>query len=106
MKFYLKNKILTKFKKSILSMFEKSILIVYFNISGINDDARAKQTTASLMNYINRLFYNEQDLLTIVVPVRDQQTKVELLNASYPKWGEILEQIQQSNLDLLQNEKS
>ena len=87
-------------------MFEKSILIVYFNISGINDDARAKQTTASLMNYINRLFYNEQDLLTIVVPVRDQQTKVELLNASYPKWEEILEQIQQSNLDLLQNEKS
>ena len=84
-------------------MFEKSI---YFNISGINDDARAKQTTASLMNYINRLFYNEQDLLTIVVPVRDQQTKVELLNASYPKWEEILEQIQQSNLDLLQNEES
>ena len=105
MKFYQKNKILTKFKKSILSMFEKSILIVYFNISGIKDDTRAKQTTASLMNHIKHLFYDEKDLLTIVIPVKDQQTKVELLNASYPKWEEILEQIQQSNLDLLQNEK-
>jgi hypothetical protein len=87
-------------------MFEKSILIVYFNISGIENDTRSKQTTASLMNYLNRLFSDEKDLKILVIPVRDQQTKVELLNASYPKWEEILEQIQQSNLDLLQNEES
>ena len=87
-------------------MFEKSILIVYFNVSGIEDDTRAKQTTASLINYLQHLFFDEKDLKILVVPVRDQPTKVELLNASYPKWEEILEQIQQSNLDLLQNEKS
>ena len=87
-------------------MFEKSILIVYFNVSGIEDDMRARQTVASLKTYITSLFYDEKDLMIIVIPVKDQQTKVELLNASYPKWEEILEQIQQSNLDLLQNEES
>lgn len=87
-------------------MFEKSILVVYFNVGHIENETRARQSTASLMNYINHLFPDEKDLKILVFPVRDQQTKVELLNASYPKWEEVLEQIQQANLDLLQNEKS
>ena len=85
-------------------MFEKSILIVYFNVSGIEDDMRARQTVASLKTYITSLFYDEKDLMIIVIPVKDQQTKVELLNASYPKWEEVLEQIKK--FDLLKNEES
>lgn len=85
-------------------MFEKSILVVYFNVGHIENETRARQSTASLMNYINHLFHDEKDLMIIVIPVKDQQTKVELLNASYPKWEEVLEQIKK--FDLLKNEES
>ena len=86
-------------------MFEKSILVCYLNIDGY-DNKNAHDALQSLSNHLHELFHGENDLKILVVPVRDQQTKVELLNASYPKWEEVLEQIQQANLDLLQNEES
>lgn len=86
-------------------MFEKSILVCYLNIDGY-DNNHASNLLLTVTDHLHELFHDEKDLKILVVPVRDQQTKVELLNASYPKWEEILEQIQQSNLDLLQNEES
>lgn len=86
-------------------MFEKSILVCYLNINGY-DNNHVSNLLLTVTNHLHELFHDEKDLKILVVPVRDQQTKVELLNASYPKWEEILEQIQQSNLDLLQNEES
>ena len=98
MKFYLKINF-----NLILTMFEKSILVCYINIDGCNTN-QASNTLLTFTNHLHELFPDEKDLKILVVPVRGQQSKVELLNASYPKWEEVLEQIQQSNLDLLQNE--
>ena len=84
-------------------MFEKSILVCYLNIDGY-DNNHASNLLLTVTDHLHELFHDENDLKILVIPVKDQQTKVELLNASYPKWEEVLEQIKK--FDLLKNEES
>lgn len=66
-------------------MFEKSILVVYLNIDDLplNEVINSTQST---IHYLDEQFKDEPDLKCLVAPVRNQPTKIELLNAKYPDW--------------------
>lgn len=66
-------------------MFEKSILVVYLNIDGLSLKD-AFNSTQSTIHYLETQFKDDQDIKCIVAPVRNQPTKIELLNAKYPDW--------------------
>ena len=73
-------------------MFEKSILVVYLNIDNLSlKDAAA--STQSTIHYLETAFENDPDIKCIVAPVRNQPTKIELLNAKYPNWQEFQERL-------------
>lgn len=73
-------------------MFEKSILVVYLNIDNISlKDAVA--STQSTIHYLEKKFESDPDIKCIVAPVRNQPTKIELLNAKYPNWEEFQERL-------------
>lgn len=74
-------------------MFEKSILVVYLNIDNISlKDAVA--STQSTIHYLEKEFANDPDIKCIVAPVRNQPTKIELLNAKYPDWEQFQNDIE------------
>lgn len=73
-------------------MFEKSILVVYLNIDGLSLKD-AFESTQSTIHYLETKFNDEQDIKCIVAPVRNQPTKIELLNAKYPDWEEFQEKM-------------
>lgn len=66
-------------------MFEKSILVAYINVDGYSSKL-VLDTVQSAQGYLNKQFYDDNDLTIIVIPVRNQPTKIELLNAKYPDW--------------------
>lgn len=79
-------------------MFEKSILVVYLNIDNLSiKDAVA--STQSTIHYLETAFNDDPNIKCIVAPVRNQPTKIELLNAKYPDWEQFIEE----NKDLLNN---
>lgn len=78
-------------------MFDKSILVCYLNIDGYNTN-QASDILLTFTNHLHELFPDEKDLKILVVPVRDQQSKVELLNAKYPKWEEVIEKIKDEKI--------
>lgn len=74
-------------------MFEKSILVVYLNIDGLSLKD-AFESTQSTIHYLETKFNDEQDIKCIVAPVRNQPTKIELLNAKYPDWEQFQNDIE------------
>lgn len=66
-------------------MFEKSILVVYLNIDGL-PLKEAIDSTQSTIHYLETEFKDDPDIKCLVAPVRNQPTKIELLNAKYPDW--------------------
>lgn len=73
-------------------MFEKSILVVYLNIDNLTlKDAIS--STQSTIHYLETEFSNDPDLKCIVAPVKNQPTKIELLNSKYPNWQEFQERL-------------
>lgn len=73
-------------------MFEKSILVVYLNIDNLSlKDAIA--STQSTIHYLETEFNDDPNLKCIVAPVRNQPTKIELLNSKYPNWQEFQERL-------------
>ena len=73
-------------------MFEKSILVVYLNIDDLPLN-EAINSTQSTIHYLDEQFKDEPDLKCLVAPVRNQPTKIELLNAKYPNWEEFQKDI-------------
>ena len=73
-------------------MFEKSILVVYLNIDGLSLKD-AFESTQSTIHYLETQFNYDKDIKCIVAPVRNQPTKIELLNAKYPDWEEFQEKM-------------
>ena len=74
-------------------MFEKSILVVYLNIDNLSlKDAVA--STQSTIHYLENEFTYDPDIKCIVAPVRNQPTKIELLNAKYPDWEQFQNDIE------------
>lgn len=73
-------------------MFEKSILVAYINIDAYSSKL-VLDTVQSAQGYLNKQFYDDNDLTIIVIPVRNQPTKIELLNAKYPDWEEFQEKL-------------
>lgn len=74
-------------------MFEKSILVVYLNVDGLsNKDVVA--SVQSTIHYLETQFRNDTDVKCIVAPVRNQPTKIELLNAKYPDWEQFQNDIE------------
>jgi len=74
-------------------MFEKSILVVYLNIDNLSlKDAVA--STQSTIRYLETEFESDPDIKCIVAPVRNQPTKIELLNAKYPDWEQFQNDIE------------
>lgn len=74
-------------------MFEKSILVVYLNIDNLSLKD-AFNSTQSTIHYLETHFNNEPDVKCVVVPVRNQPTKIELLNAKYPDWEQFQNDIE------------
>lgn len=71
-------------------MFEKSILVVYLNIDNLSlKDAIS--STQSTIHYLETEFNDDPNIKCIVAPVRNQPTKIELLNSKYPNWQEFQE---------------
>lgn len=73
-------------------MFEKSILVAYINVDAYSSKL-VLDTVQSAQGYLNKQFYDDNDLTIIVIPVRNQPTKIELLNAKYPDWEEFQEKL-------------
>lgn len=73
-------------------MFEKSILVVYLNIDSLTLKD-AFDLTQSTIRYLETEFGCDQDIKCIVAPVRNQPTKIELLNSKYPNWQEFQERL-------------
>jgi hypothetical protein len=73
-------------------MFEKSILVVYLNIDNLSLKDSIASTQATI-HYLEKEFENDQDIKCIVAPVRNQPTKIELLNSKYPNWQEFQERL-------------
>ena len=74
-------------------MFEKSILVVYLNIDNLSlKDVVA--STQSTIHYLENEFKYDTDIKCIVAPVRNQPTKIELLNAKYPDWEQFQNDIE------------
>lgn len=74
-------------------MFEKSILVVYLNIDGLSLKD-AFNSTQSTIHYLETQFKDDQNIKCIVAPVRNQPTKIELLNAKYPDWEQFQNDIE------------
>lgn len=73
-------------------MFEKSILVVYLNVDNLSiKDVVA--STQSTIHYLENEFKYDTDIKCIVAPVRNQPTKIELLNSKYPNWQEFQERL-------------
>ncbi len=77
-------------------IFEKSILVYYMNYDGLN----SKETINLIQNiqgYLDKVFKKDIDntLEILIVPVQNQPTKVELLNAKYPNWEEFQKKIKE-----------
>ena len=75
---------------------DKSILVCYINIGSVN-----KQDALVIINQLDDVIkkrFNENkivgddSLVILTIPVQDQPTKIELLNARYPKCEELIEQ--------------
>ena len=75
-------------------MFEKSILVVYLNIDGLKLKD-AIDSTQSTIRYLENEFGCDPNIKCIVAPVRNQPTKIELLNAKYPNWEEFQKKIKE-----------
>lgn len=75
-------------------MFEKSILVVYLNIDGLKLKD-AVDSTQSTIRYLENEFGCDPNIKCIVAPVRNQPTKIELLNAKYPNWEEFQKKIKE-----------
>jgi hypothetical protein len=73
-------------------MYEKSILVVYLNIDNLSIKD-AVNSTQSTIHYLEKEFEYDSDIKCIVVPVRNQPTKIELLNSKYPNWQEFQERL-------------
>jgi hypothetical protein len=73
-------------------MFEKSILVVYLNIDNLSLKD-AFNSTQSTIHYLEKEFNDDSNIKCIVVPVRNQPTKIELLNSKYPNWQEFQERL-------------
>ena len=72
---------------------EKSILVVYVNVSNINNE-NGKILLVQIKNNIESKFINEKEinddsLVIIVLP--SDKTEVQLLNARYPNYKTIIE---------------
>lgn len=78
-------------------MFEKSILVYYMNYDGLNSK-EVINLIQNIQSYLDKQFKNDIDnntLEIIIVPVRNQPTKVELLNSKYPNWEEFQKKIKE-----------
>lgn len=78
-------------------MFEKSILVYYMNYDGLNR-RETFELIQNIQTYLEKQFKADIDndtLEVIVVPVQNQPTKVELLNAKYPNWEEFQKKIKE-----------
>lgn len=85
-------------------MFEKSILVVYLNIDNISiKDAVA--STQSTIHYLEKEFENDPDIKCIVAPVRNQPTKIELLNAKYPDWEQFQNDVETLKEKIYENNR-
>lgn len=87
-------------------MFEKSILVVYLNIDSLSLKD-AFESTQSTIHYLETKFNDESDIKCIVAPVRNQSTKIELLNAKYPDWEEFQERLPElmQQMEKVKNDK-
>jgi hypothetical protein len=74
-------------------MFEKSILVVYLNIDGLSLKD-VFESTQSTIYYLEKEFKDDPNIKCIVAPVRNQPTKIELLNAKYPDWEQFQNDIE------------
>jgi hypothetical protein len=88
-------------------IFEKSILVYYMNFDGLS----RKETINLFKNtqgYLDNVFKKDIDntLEIIIVPVQNQPSKVELLNAKYPNWKEFQKKIKEIEAEtIFKNEK-
>ena len=76
-------------------MFEKSILVCYMNYDRMNGKETC-DTLHSIQGYLGNVFKKDVDnntLEVIIVPVRNQPTKIELLNSKYPNWEEFQQRL-------------
>lgn len=85
-------------------MFEKSILVVYLNIDGLSLKD-AFNSTQSTIHYLETQFKDDQDIKCIVAPVRNQPTKIELLNAKYPDWEQFQNDIETLKEKIYENNR-
>lgn len=75
---------------------DKAILVAYINVYDVNK-TKGVQMVSQFKEYLKRSFYNEKEinddsLVILTIPVQDQPTKIELLNARYPQYEELIEQ--------------
>lgn len=85
-------------------MFEKSILVVYLNIDGLSLKD-AFNSTQSTIHYLETQFKDDPDIKCIVAPVRNQPTKIELLNAKYPDWEQFQKDIETLKEKIYENNR-
>lgn len=85
-------------------MFEKSILVVYLNIDGLSLKD-AFNSTQSTIHYLETQFKDDQNIKCIVAPVRNQPTKIELLNAKYPDWEQFQNDIETLKEKIYENNR-
>ena len=75
--------------------YDKAILVAYINVYDVNK-TKGVQMVSQFKEYLKRSFYNEKEinddsLVILTIPVQDQPTKIELLNARYPDYKTIVE---------------
>lgn len=85
-------------------MFEKSILVVYLNVDGLSNKD-VVNSVQSTIHYLEIQFKDEPDLKCIVAPVRNQPTKIELLNAKYPDWEQFQNDIETLKEKIYENNR-
>ena len=85
-------------------MFEKSIVVVYLNVDGLsNKDGFA--SVQSTIHYLETQFRDDTGIKCIVAPVRNQPTKIELLNAKYPDWEQFQNDIETLKEKIYENNR-
>lgn len=85
-------------------MIEKSILVYYMNRDGMSNNIVDDLIQASFRR-LQSSFVKEianDELTILIIPVFNQPTKIELLNAKYPNWEEFQHKIEE--LKLYENE--
>lgn len=85
-------------------MFEKSILVVYLNVDGLSNKD-VVSSVQSTIHYLEIQFKNDTDVKCIVAPVRNQPTKIELLNAKYPDWEQFQNDIETLKEKIYENNR-